>query len=123
MSEKYIIQKNPVKIPVPGNKIINEYFGFASLNGGDFSFAHMIAPPGWEEPAQKPEFDEITFIIKGKKRFEFDDEIVELKQGESILVKRGTRVRYSNPFEEACEYISVCIPAFSPDSVNRENNI
>lgn len=122
MSVKYLVQRAPVKIPVPGDKIIKEHFGLASLNGGEFSLAHMIAPPGWEEPFQKPEFNEVTFIIRGKKRFEFDDETIELSEGESILINAGTRIKYSNPFESDCEYLSVCIPAFSPETVNRENN-
>jgi mannose-6-phosphate isomerase-like protein (cupin superfamily) len=80
----------------------------------------MIAPPGWSEPFQTPAFDEYTLISKGKKMFEVDGQQVILQQGQSILISKGTRVRYSNPFEEECEYWSVCVPAFSPEQVNRE---
>jgi putative monooxygenase len=117
---KHIVQKEPVRIPTNDNKIIEEFYGFASANAGNFSFAHMIAPGGWTEPFQTPEFDEITYVISGRKKFELDGEEVILGKNEAIVVKKGSRVRYSNPFKEECEYISVCIPPFSMDKVNRE---
>jgi len=120
--EKYIIQKNPLQLPTKDGKIIKEHFGIPSTNIDRFSFAHMIAPPGWSEPFQTPEFDEITFIIRGKKQIEIEGEKIILSENESILVKKGTRVRYSNPFEEPVEYVSVCIPAFSIERVNRNND-
>lgn len=119
--KKYIIQKNPFIVPTNDDKLIEEHFGLASINQGDFSFAHMIAPAGWSEPFQTPEFDEITFIISGKKMIEVDNEKIILNEKQSIFIKKGTRVRYSNPFDEKCEYISLCIPAFSIERVKREN--
>ncbi len=119
---KYEIQKNPFIVPVNDNKLIEEHFGKASIDAGDFSFAHMIAPPNWSEPFQTPDFDEITFIISGKKKFEIDGEEIILEKGNSILIKKGSRVRYSNPFDEPVEYISVCIPAFTMERVHREEN-
>jgi ethanolamine utilization protein EutQ len=116
----YEIQKDPVIIPVEDNKIIREHFGFASLKAGDYSLAHMTAPAGWSEPFQTPEFDEITFVIKGRKKIEVDGDIVILHDGESVCIKKGTRVRYSNPFQEPVDYISVCIPAFTLERVKRE---
>ena len=80
----------------------------------------MIAPPKWSEPFQTPEFDEYTYIIKGKKQFIIDDETVVLEAGQSIKIEKNTRVQYSNPFTSECEYIAVCLPAFSIDLVNRE---
>jgi len=80
----------------------------------------MIAPPGWGEPFQTPTFDEYTLVSRGKKQIEVDGEIIIVAAGQSILIKKGTRVRYSNPFEEECEYWSVCLPAFSMEGVNRE---
>ena len=80
----------------------------------------MIAPPGWSEPFQTPEFDEFTFIIKGKKQFIINDDVVVLSAGESIKINKNTRVQYSNPFTEPCEYLAICLPAFSMDTVNRE---
>jgi mannose-6-phosphate isomerase-like protein (cupin superfamily) len=117
----YRIQKQPFVVPTTDGKLIEEHFGGASINEGDFSIAHMIAPPGWSEPFQTPEFDEVTYIIRGKKQFEVDGEIVILQEKQSIIIKKGSRVRYSNPFEEKCEYLSVCIPAFSVGRVNRES--
>ena len=81
----------------------------------------MIAPPGWSEPFQTPEFDEFTYIIRGRKQFTIEGEIIILEAGQSIKIKRNTRVQYANPFDEACEYIAICTPAFSMDKVNRES--
>ncbi len=122
MPQSYVIQKEPFKVPTNDGKLIEEFFGLASVNAGNISFAHMIAPPGWSEPYQEPEFDEITYIISGKKQFDINGEIVILEKNTSILIHKGTRIRYSNPFDEPVEYISVCIPAFSIDKVHRESN-
>jgi mannose-6-phosphate isomerase-like protein (cupin superfamily) len=81
----------------------------------------MVAPPGWSEPHQNPEFDEYTMMVRGSKQIEIDGETVTLSAGESLLVRKGARVQYSNPFEEEAEYWSVCMPAFSPELVNRED--
>ena len=80
----------------------------------------MVAPAGWSEPHQIPEFDEWTLISRGKKCIEVDDNAMILTAGQSILVKKGAKVKYSNPFDEECEYWSVCLPAFSIDTVHRE---
>lgn len=116
----YKIQKTPFIVPTADGKLIEEFYGNASIDASGISFAHMIAPPGWSEPYQTPEFDEITYIIKGKKQFEIDGEVIVLKSNESIIIYKGSRIRYSNPFNEPVEYVSVCIPAFSPDKVHRE---
>lgn len=116
----YKIQKSPFVVPTTDGKLIEEIWGNSTGNP-EVSIAHMVAPSGWSEPYQTPEFDEFTYIISGKKQFEIDGETVVLEKGQSILVQKAARVRYSNPFEEACEYISVCLPAFSMDLVNREN--
>lgn len=94
----YIIQKKPFLVPINDGKQILEQFGLVSTETGEISIAHMIAPPGWSEPFQNPEFDEYTKILKGKKLIEINSEKIILNQGESILVKKNTRVRYSNPF-------------------------
>ena len=80
----------------------------------------MIAPPGWSEPFQTPEFDEYTFIIEGKKRFTIEGDIVDVEAGQSIKIEKPTRVQYSNPFNTACEYLAICLPAFSIDLAHRE---
>lgn len=115
----YRIQKSPFKVPTADGKTILEHWGKTTGNP-DVSIAYMIAPPDWIEPHQAPEFDEFTIILKGKKLFEIDGEKVVLEAGQSILVQKGARVQYSNPFEEDCQYIAICLPAFSMDLVNRE---
>ena len=116
----YTIQKTPFIFPTSDNKVIEEHFGNATDGNKNISIAHMIAPSGWSEPFQTPEFDEYTYIIKGKKQFIIEGETIILEAGQSIKIKRNTRVQYSNPFTIACEYIAICTPAFSMDLVNRE---
>ena len=122
MNNKYFKQVNPFVVPTNDGKSIKEHFGLASTKEDKYSLAHMVAPPGWSEPYQTPAFDEITFVIRGRKRIMIDEsEEIILQAGESILIKKGCRVQYSNPFDEETEYISVCVPAFSIDSVHRED--
>ena len=116
------VQKNPFVGPTNDGKLIEEHVGLASTGDKRLSIAHMIAPPGWSEPHQTPAFDEYTLVSRGKKLVEADGEQVILEAGQSILIKSGTRVRYSNPFYEECEYWSVCLPAFSIEGVNREES-
>jgi len=119
--KKYIKQNAPFIVPTTDGKRIEEHFGLASTGDTKVSIAHMVAPAGWSEPFQTPEFDEFTYIIKGKKQFIIENEIVILNAGESIKIEKNTRIQYSNPFTEACEYIAICLPAFSIESVNRES--
>ena len=125
----YFKQDKPFVVPTTDGKLIEEHFGLATTKTSELSIAHMVAPPGWSEPFQNPEFDEYTLVSRGKKMFEVDarpdepfgrGEKIVVSAGQSILIKKGSRVRYSNPFEEACEYWSVCLPAFSMELVNRE---
>ena len=116
----YILQDKPVVFPTNDGKLIEEHFGNASTKQSNISIAHMVAPPQWGEPHQNPKFDEWTLVSRGRKSVEVDGEEIILQAGHSILVKKGARVRYSNPFDEECEYWSVCLPAFSVDTVNRE---
>ena len=122
MTSSYVLQQEPFVVPTTDGKLIEEHFGRVISNEPGISIAHMVAPSGWSEPFQNPEFDEYTMIVRGRKQIEIDGEIVTLKVGESLLVRKGARVRYSNPFEEEAEYWSVCVPAFSIDLVNREEN-
>jgi len=117
--KKYTVQQNPFVVPTTDGKLIEEHWGNSTQNP-EVSIAHMVAPAGWSEPHQTPEFDEFTFIISGKKQFEIDGEIIVLEKGQSIRIGKGARVRYSNPFPEECEYLSVCLPAFSMEAVHRE---
>jgi len=118
--KKYDIQKSPFVIPTKDGKLIEEHFGILSNTNSEISIAHMVAPPQWKEPFQKPEFDEYTYIISGRKQFIIDGEIIILKAGESIKIKKNTRVQYSNPFDSECEYLAICLPAFTIESANRE---
>ncbi|MEX1382591.1 cupin domain-containing protein [Lutibacter sp.] len=119
--KNYHIQKSPFIVPTTDGKLIEEHFGLASVIS-ELSIARMVAPPKWSEPFQTPNFDEYTYIIKGKKQFNIDGDLVVLEAGESIKILKGTRIQYSNPFDEACEYLAVCLPAFSVDLVNRAEN-
>ncbi|RTQ45325.1 cupin domain-containing protein [Hymenobacter gummosus] len=121
MSEKrYFLNPAPFVVPTTDGKLIEEHVGLASTGSGQYSLAHMVAPPQWSEPHQRPEFDEITIVVRGQKRFEIDGDVVELAAGQALLIKAGARVRYSNPFDAECEYWSICVPAFSPATVHRE---
>ncbi len=117
--KKYRIQASPFVVPTTDGKLIEEHWGNSTGNS-EISIAHMIAPPHWSEPHQTPEFDEFTIIIRGKKQFEIDGETLVLEAGQSILIEKGARIRYSNPFENPCEYLAICLPAFSMELVNRE---
>lgn len=111
----------PTRIAVPGEppKIIEEFVGLVNSGTEDVSIARMVAPAGWSEPAQRPGFDEYTIVLRGVVRVESDEGVVDVAAGEAIITRRGERVRYSTPDDEA-EYIAVCLPAFSPEAVNRE---
>lgn len=122
MKKKYTIQKAPFIVPTTDGKLIEEHFGNATDKNNQISIAHMVAPVGWSEPFQTPEFDEYTYIIKGKKQFIIDDETIILEAGQSIKIEKNTRVQYSNPFENECEYLAICMPAFSMDLVHREQS-
>ena len=119
--KNYTIQKTPFIVPTTDGKLIEEHFGKATDGNTKISIAHMIAPSGWSEPFQTPEFDEFTYIIKGKKQFIINNETVILEAGQSIKINKNVRVQYSNPFDKPCEYLAICLPAFSLDKVNREN--
>jgi len=109
-------------VPTNDGKYIAEHFGLATDGNPNISIAHMKAPPGWSEPFQTPEFDEYTLIVRGKKQFIVDGKKIVLSAGESIKILKNTRVQYSNPFEETCEYLAICTPAFSIEKVNREKD-
>ena len=116
----FFLQKSPFVVPTEDGKLIEEHFGLAATKGAGVSVAHMVAPAGWSEPAQWPEFDEWTLVNSGKKCVEINGQLVTLEAGQSIWISKGAKVRYSNPFDAACDYWSVCLPAFSPRLVHRE---
>ena len=114
--------KSPSIIEAAGNKpkIIEKYFGRVNSKTSEVSIAKMTSPQGWVEPGQKPEFDEYTVVLKGTLQVKTERETIDVKAGTAILTKKGEWIQYSTPFEGGAEYIAVCLPAFSPDTVNRD---
>lgn len=110
----------PVRVPVPGGKQIDEYIGHASTGSADVSVAHMRSPAGWEEPPQTPEFDEVTLVLHGSVHVEHDDGVLVVRSGQAVLTRAGERVRYTTP--DGAEYVAICLPAFAPDTVHREED-
>ena len=108
----------PTQIPVPGNKIIDEYIGRVNSGDTQASIAHMRSPAGWSEPGQRPDFDEYTVVLKGVMRVEHEAGVSEVKAGQAIIARKGEWVRYSTP--EGAEYMAICVPAFTPDTVHRD---
>ena len=115
--------KSPAVISPSGNKpkLIEEYFGRVNSKTEGVSIAKMTSPSGWVEPGQTPEFDEYTVVLKGRLRVETKSGTADVKAGEAVIASKGEWVRYSTPDEEGAEYVAVCIPAFSPDNVHRDN--
>ena len=111
--------ENPSRIPVPGNKIIDEYIGRVNSGDSAVSIAHMRSPSGWSEPGQQPDFDEFTVVLKGALRVESKDGMIEVRAGQAVIARRGEWVRYSTPADEGAEYIAVCVPAFDAASAHR----
>jgi mannose-6-phosphate isomerase-like protein (cupin superfamily) len=114
---------NPRRIEAAGNKpkLIDEYIGRVSTQTEVVSIAHMRSPSGWTEPGQRPEFDEFTIVLKGMLRVEYSDGQMDVHAGQAVIAQKGEWVRYSTPSDEGAEYIAVCLPAFSPDTVHRES--
>lgn len=114
---------SPTTIEAAGNKpkIIQEYVGRVNSDTAEVSVAHMRSPSGWVEPAQTPEFDEYTLVLRGSLRVEFEGGNFDVGAGQGVIAHRGEWVRYSTPGSEGAEYVAVCVPAFSPDSVHRED--
>ena len=112
---------SPTRIPGPGNKLIEEFVGRVNTGTTSLSVAHMIAPPGWDEPAQTPDFDEVTIVLRGTMRAEYSGGNLDAKPGETLFCEAGERIRYSNPSDaEECEYRAVCAHAFSVEAAQRE---
>jgi len=108
----------PTQIPVPGNKIIDEFIGRVNSGDTQASIAHMRSPAGWSEPGQRPDFDEYTVVLKGVMRVEHEAGVTEVTAGQAIIARKGEWVRYSTP--EGAEYMAICVPAFAPDTVHRD---
>jgi len=114
--------ESPTTIEAAGNKpkIINEFIGRVNSKNSEISIAKMNSPSGWEEPGQTPEFDEYTLVLKGMLRVETKEKIYNVNAGQAIITYAGEWIKYSTPGPDGTEYIAVCMPAFSPDTVNRD---
>jgi len=112
----------PTRIEAAGNKpkLIDEYIGRVNSQTTAVSIAHMRSPGGWEEPRQRPDFTEYTIVLKGLLQVEHDGGVFDVRAGQAVVSLPGERVRYRTPLAEGAEYIAVCAPAFSPDTVHRE---
>jgi len=101
-------------------KRIEEFAGRVNSGHDRVSVARMASPPGWVEPGQRPEFEEITVVLRGMLRVEHDGGVIDVRAGQAIVTAPGEWIRYSTPEPEGAEYVAVCIPAFSPDTVHRD---
>jgi mannose-6-phosphate isomerase-like protein (cupin superfamily) len=112
----------PNRIAAAGEppKLIDEYVGRVNTGHDSLSIAHMRSPSGWAEPGQRPEFDEYTIVLRGALSVESEDGPMTVRAGQGIYVRSGEWVRYSTPGDDGAEYIAVCVPAFSPDTVHRD---
>ena len=118
----------PTLIPAPtiihaaGNKPkrIEEYAGRVNTGHADVSVARMVSPEGWAEPGQRPDFQEITLVLRGTLRVEHDGGSVDVSAGQAIVTRPGEWVRYASPATGGAEYVAICLPAFSPDTVHRD---
>lgn len=113
---------SPTRIESAGNlpKVIAEFVGRVNSDTRQTSVARMRSPQGWREPGQTPEFDEYTIVIAGTLRVETTDETFDVTAGQAVIAERGQWVRYSSPLDGGADYIAVCVPAFSPDTVHRD---
>ena len=116
--------ESPTVVPSEGNKpkTIREYVGRVNSQTSSASVAHMSSPSGWIEPGQRPEFDEYTVVLNGEVQvLSQDGAVLTVRAGQGVIAQKGEWVQYSTPGPEGAEYIAVCVPAFSPDTVHRDD--
>ena len=113
---------SPTVIAAAGNKPkrIEEFAGRVNSGHATLSVARMVSPPGWKEPGQRPEFEEITVVLKGMLRVEHEGGVLDVRAGQAVVTRPDEWVRYSTPEPGGAEYIAVCLPAFSPETVHRD---
>ena len=113
---------SPTRITAAGNKpkLIDEYIGRVNSKTEGASVAHMRSPSGWVEPGQTPEFDEFTVVLKGMLRVNYKNGTMDVHSGQAVIAHKGEWVQYSTPGDDGAEYIAVCLPAFSPGTVHRD---
>ena len=114
--------ESPSVVEAAGNKpkIIEEYVGRVNTGSAELSVARMRSPGGWEEPGQRPEFDEYTIVLRGVLRVKTETGTLDVRAGQAVVTRRGEWVQYSTPEDEGAEYVAVCLPAFSPGTVHRD---
>jgi mannose-6-phosphate isomerase-like protein (cupin superfamily) len=114
--------ETPTVIAAAGNlpKRIEEYAGRVNSGHEAVSVARMVSPRGWLEPGQRPQFEEITVVLAGTLRVEHEGGSLDVRAGQAVVTRPGEWVRYSSPFDGGAEYVAVCLPAFSPGTVNRD---
>ncbi len=117
-----VLIAQPARVASAGTKpkLIDEYIGRVNSQTSEVSVAHMRSPGGWIEPGQTPEFDEYTVVLRGLLRVESEDATIDVTAGQAVVTRKGEWVRYSTPDPGGAEYIAVCSPAFSMDSVHRD---
>jgi mannose-6-phosphate isomerase-like protein (cupin superfamily) len=124
----FIIHSMPTLIPAPAvvqaagtkPKRIEEYAGRVNSGHAGVSVARMVSPGGWQEPGQRPDFEEITVVLRGVLRVEHETGTLDIRAGQAVVTAPGEWIRYSTPEPEGAEYVAVCLPAFSPDTVHRD---
>ena len=114
--------ESPTTIQAAGNKPkrIEEYIGRVNSGHETVSVARMVSPEGWVEPGQRPEFEEVTLVLRGMLLVEFEGGKLDVQKGQAVIAKPGEWVRYSSPAAGGAEYVAICLPAFSPESVHRD---
>lgn len=114
---------HPTVVPAAGNKPkrIEEYAGRLNSGHSQVSVARMVSPEGWIEPGQQPEFEEITVVLSGTLRVEHEGGVMDVAAGQAVVAHPGEWVRYSSPEPGGAEYVAICLPAFSPDRVHRDD--
>lgn len=117
-----ILIESPTVVQAAGNKpkLIEEFVGRVNTRTPSVSIARMRSPAGWIEPGQRPQFDEYTVVLEGRLRVKLQDREFDVTSGQAVLVEKGEWVQYSTPGPEGAGYLSVCLPAFSPDTVHRD---
>ena len=113
----------PTVVEATGNKpkLIQEFAGRVNTGQSHVSVARMLSPQGWEEPGQRPEFEELTIVLNGMLRLEYEGGSMDVRASQAVIASPGEWVRYSSPEPGGAEYVAICLPAFSPDTVHRDS--
>jgi ethanolamine utilization protein EutQ (cupin superfamily) len=114
--------EHPAVIEAAGTKpkIIHEHVGRVASGDQALSVARMNSPQGWQEPGQRPEFDEVTLVLAGRLRVEHEGGVLEVCPGQALVTSKGEWIRYATPYPGGAEYVAICLPAFSPSTVHRD---